>query len=52
VLLDVQYWRGLVDWLRDTVAGHAAIRPDELALLRLADTPEEVLAHLTLPGER
>jgi uncharacterized protein (TIGR00730 family) len=50
VLLDVQYWRGLVDWLRDTVAGHAAIRPDELALLRLADTPEEVLAHLRLPG--
>jgi uncharacterized protein (TIGR00730 family) len=51
VLLDVQYWRGLVDWLRDTVAAHAAIRPGELSLLRLADTPEEVLPHLTLPGE-
>ena len=51
VLLDVAYWRGLVDWLRDTVAAHAAIRPNDLALLRLADTPEEVLAHLALPGE-
>jgi uncharacterized protein (TIGR00730 family) len=51
VLLGVQYWRGLVDWLRDTVAAHAAIRPEELSLLRLADTPEEVLPHLTLPGQ-
>jgi uncharacterized protein (TIGR00730 family) len=51
VLLGVGYWRGLVDWLRDTVAAHAAIGPDELALLRLADTPEEVLAHLALPGQ-
>ena len=51
VLLDVQYWRGLVDWLRDTVAGHAAIRPEELSLLRLADTPEEALAHLALPAQ-
>jgi hypothetical protein len=32
------------------VAGHGALRPDELALLRLADTPDEALAHLTLPA--
>ena len=50
ILLGVQYWRGLVDWLRDTVAAHGGIRPDELTLLRLADTPEEVVAHLSLPS--
>ena len=50
VLLGVDYWRGLVEWLRDTVAARGAIRPEDLALLRLADTPEEVLEHLRLPG--
>jgi uncharacterized protein (TIGR00730 family) len=46
VLLGAPYWRGLLDWLRDTAATAGAIRPDELNLLRLANTPEEVLAHL------
>jgi uncharacterized protein (TIGR00730 family) len=50
VLLGAAYWGGLLDWLRGTLVAHGAISPDELALLRLADTPEEVLAHLRLPG--
>jgi hypothetical protein len=52
VLLGVAYWRGLVDWLRETVAARGGIRPDELSLLRLADSPEEVVAHLRLPDPR
>jgi len=47
VLLDTSYWRGLVSWLRDTAVAGGAVRADELDLLRLADTPEEVLAHLS-----
>lgn len=47
VLLDEAYWRGLLDWLRHTTAATGAIRPDELDILRLANTPEEVLAHLS-----
>jgi uncharacterized protein (TIGR00730 family) len=50
VLLGAAYWQGLVDWLRDTVSASGAVRPEEVALLRLADTPEEVVAHLRLPG--
>jgi uncharacterized protein (TIGR00730 family) len=49
ILLGAAYWRGLIEWLRETLVIHGAIRPDELALLRLADTPEEVLTHLRLP---
>ena len=52
VLLGAAYWRGLLGWLGDTLVAHGAIQPDELALLRLADTPEEVLAHLRLPDSR
>jgi hypothetical protein len=46
VLLGVDYWRGLVDWLRDVVVRQGAISEAELGILRLADTPEEVLDHL------
>jgi uncharacterized protein (TIGR00730 family) len=46
ILLGTAYWQGLVDWLRGTAVGLGAIRADELGLLRLADTPEDVLSHL------
>jgi uncharacterized protein (TIGR00730 family) len=46
VLLGTAYWRGLIDWLRDVVVREGRVRGDELSILRLADTPEEVLQHL------
>ena len=46
ILLGTGYWQGLLDWLRDVVVADGRVRTDELAILRLADTPEEVLAHL------
>jgi hypothetical protein len=46
VLLGTTYWRGLIDWLRDVVVRDGRVRGDELSILRLADTPEEVLQHL------
>lgn len=46
ILLGAAYWQGLLDWLREVAVGHRAITADELAILRVADTPEEVLAHL------
>ena len=49
VLLGTAYWQGLIDWLRETLVARGAIRAEELALLRLADTPDQVLAHLRLP---
>jgi hypothetical protein len=36
----------LLDWLRDVVVAERRVTPTELAILRVADTPEEVLAHL------
>jgi len=47
ILLGAPYWRGLTDWLRDAVVAEGRVTADELAILRMADTPDEVLSHLT-----
>jgi uncharacterized protein (TIGR00730 family) len=47
ILLGSAYWQGLVDWLRNVVVAEGRVRPDELAILRVADSPDDVLAHLT-----
>jgi hypothetical protein len=46
VLLGTAYWSGLIEWLREVAVGQGAISPGELAILRMADTPHEVLAQL------
>lgn len=46
ILLGSAYWQGLLDWLRDVVVAEGRISAQELPILRVADTPEEVLAHL------
>jgi uncharacterized protein (TIGR00730 family) len=43
VLVGRQYWAGLLSWLKDTMLARANIGPDELALLSLADKPDEVV---------
>jgi hypothetical protein len=47
ILLGSVYWQGLVDWLRSVVVAERRVTAQELAILRVADTPEEVLAHLS-----
>jgi uncharacterized protein (TIGR00730 family) len=41
VLYDSDYWRGLVDWLRDTMLAQAKISPADLALPIISDSIEE-----------
>jgi len=43
VLVGRQYWAGLLSWLKDTMLARANIGSDELALLSLADKPDEVV---------
>jgi len=42
ILVGSQYWKGLLDWLKDTVALEGKILPDDLNILKICDTPEEV----------
>lgn len=43
ILAGNDYWRGLQEWLRDPVMNEGKITPDDLATLKIAHTPEEVI---------
>jgi len=43
VLLGVDYWRGLVDWLRETMLAAGAINAVDLDLLQLTDDVDEAV---------
>ena len=42
ILYGSDYWGGLIEWIRETVMGHANIAPADLSLLTLVDDPREV----------
>lgn len=44
------YWHGLVNWMQDTLLPEQAITQADLALIKLVDTPEEVLQALSDPN--
>jgi uncharacterized protein (TIGR00730 family) len=44
VLVDSDYWQGLLDWMRERVLGEGKISDDDLGLLRVTDDPDEVVA--------
>ncbi|MBO0854132.1 MAG: TIGR00730 family Rossman fold protein [Nocardia sp.] len=43
VLFGTRYWSGLIEWLRTTAAGSGKISPDDLNLMRLTDSVDEVV---------
>ena len=43
VLFGVDYWRGLVDWLRGTMAAAGKIAPDDLDLFTCTDSVDEAV---------
>lgn len=50
VLVGVDYWSGLVDWLRDRLRDCGMIGPDDLDLFTVTDSVDEVCAAFTLPA--
>ncbi|HEV3259237.1 MAG TPA: TIGR00730 family Rossman fold protein [Gemmataceae bacterium] len=44
VLFGSAYWRGLIDWIRERLLAEAKIAAEDLALLRLTDSPDEACA--------
>ena len=46
VLFGVDYWRGLLAWIEGTMASEGKISEDDRRLLRLTDSPAEVVAHV------
>jgi hypothetical protein len=44
ILVGREYWQGLLDWLHGTAVKEGRVSAEEMAILALADTPEEVVA--------
>ncbi len=46
VLVDSEFWSGLLDWIRKVVLEkHKNISPEDMNLFRVVDTPEEAVEH-------
>jgi uncharacterized protein (TIGR00730 family) len=43
VLFGQEYWRGLVDWLTSAMLAEGKIKPSDLELMVVTDSPEEVV---------
>jgi uncharacterized protein (TIGR00730 family) len=46
VLFGTKYWRGLLDWLQETMVPCGTILPADLDLLYLTDDPDDVVRHV------
>jgi uncharacterized protein (TIGR00730 family) len=46
VLVGTSYWRGLMDWLHESMLAEGNINPEDISLFKFADTAEEVVHHM------
>jgi uncharacterized protein (TIGR00730 family) len=46
VLMDTGYWRGLLDWIRDTMRRDGKIGPHDLELIKVTDDVDEAVKHI------
>jgi len=46
-LIDSSYWKGLIDWLKNTVVASGKISPEDLDIFTLIDDPDELIRELT-----
>jgi uncharacterized protein (TIGR00730 family) len=51
VLMRTDYWQRLIEWLRETVCAEGKIGPEDLALMRLTDDPDEVVEIVAAAAE-
>ena len=43
ILVGSDYWKGLVEWMKETMAGTKKISESDLAIFRLVDDPETIV---------
>ncbi len=46
ILYDSRFWSGLLDWVREQMGQAGFIREDELELITVLDTPDEVVHYI------
>lgn len=47
VLVGKEYWKGLIDWLKEACLGLNAIEKDDLAVFKVLDEPKEIVKFVT-----
>ncbi|MEX2465808.1 MAG: TIGR00730 family Rossman fold protein [Gemmatimonadota bacterium] len=52
VLFGTEYFGGLIDWIRGTLAEEGKIAPEDLDLMLVTDDPEAVRDHIVAHGKR
>lgn len=52
VLIGVEYWQGLIDWLRDSLQAGGMISENDIDRLHLTDDLEEAVAYLRAESVR
>lgn len=46
ILMGSEFWKGLIDWLRETMLRDHKISPEDLDLFQIIDDPDEVVRHI------
>jgi uncharacterized protein (TIGR00730 family) len=52
VLIGTEFWDGLLDWMRERLAGERMIKPTDLDLIQTTDDPAEAVALVRTGAER
>jgi uncharacterized protein (TIGR00730 family) len=47
ILYDSKFWRGMLDWIRDTLLALGTVNEDDLRLLYVSDDPQEICRIVT-----
>jgi predicted Rossmann-fold nucleotide-binding protein len=40
------YWKGLIDWIRNTMLQNDKIEPGDLEIIHVIDDPDEIVKHI------
>ncbi len=43
ILVHKPFWQGLLDWLKASMVSHKTIKPEDLDLIQILETPQEIL---------
>jgi hypothetical protein len=46
ILMGSEYWKGLLDWIKNTMIRDGMILPEDLDFIEIIDDPDEVVKHI------
>ena len=52
ILVGSAFWQGLLDWVRERLAGEGMIKPEDMDLIQVIDEPQQVVAAIFKHYER